>query len=243
MIMKRLYLALFAGAALAQDITFTNQVVTFTNLQTVVYSNVTLVKPDVDGVVWRNGASGGKICYTNLSPALLEAWGIPTNLIEGARIRAQRKAVADTKYRAAQQIQASLEASDRTNRLIAEKLRGLTEFTVRQVENFPEKIKWAERGWMDATFVRVDSDYTDYPTGELAFTVKDKEGEFFFRCYVYKFLGDPSDVNDRPPNPLVKIVMALKEGDRVRLIGSMRVHLESPRHGWFTIDSIEPLKP
>ena len=70
--MKWFCIAFFAGAALAQDITFTNRVATFTNLQGTVYKDVTITKGDLDGIVWREGAGGGRICYTNLSPALLE---------------------------------------------------------------------------------------------------------------------------------------------------------------------------
>ena len=88
----------FASAALAQDITFTNRVATFTNLQGSVYRDVTLVKGDLDGVVWREGAGGGRVSYTNLSPALLETWGIPTNRIENAHARALRKAAADAQF-------------------------------------------------------------------------------------------------------------------------------------------------
>jgi hypothetical protein len=100
--MKWLCFAFFAGASLAQDITFTNRVATFTNLQGTVYKDVTLTKADLDGVIYREEAGGGRVCYTNLSPAVLEAWGIPTNRIETARARAKRKAaaaVAEAQYR------------------------------------------------------------------------------------------------------------------------------------------------
>lgn len=85
----------------AGDIIFTNKVESFTNLQGVAFKHVTLVKGDLDGVIWRDAPSGGRICYTNLHPELLESWGISSNRIDIALARAQHKAVADAKYRAA----------------------------------------------------------------------------------------------------------------------------------------------
>ena len=83
--MKWLCFTLFSSAVLAQDITFTNRVVTFTNLQGTVYEGVTLVKGGPDAIIWRDGATGGKIYYTNLSPSLLRWWGIPTSADDGSR--------------------------------------------------------------------------------------------------------------------------------------------------------------
>ncbi len=84
--------------AFAADIIFTNKTATFTNLDGYRFVKVTLVKADLDGVIWRDGASGGRICYTNLSPSQLEQWGIPTNRIDVARVRAQKKGAADVRY-------------------------------------------------------------------------------------------------------------------------------------------------
>jgi uncharacterized protein YjbI with pentapeptide repeats len=117
--MKWLCVAFFAGVALAQDTTFTNRVATFTNLQGVVYKGVTLTKADLDGVIYREPAGGGRVCYTNLSPALLEAWGMPTNRIQIAQDRAKRKAVFDAQYNArllaASQAERERLISQRTN--------------------------------------------------------------------------------------------------------------------------------
>jgi hypothetical protein len=85
--------------ALADDITFTNRTATFTDLQGRTYRRVQLVRGDLDGLIWRDGASGGRICYTNLSPELLESFGISSNRIEIARARAEKKAIADARYR------------------------------------------------------------------------------------------------------------------------------------------------
>jgi hypothetical protein len=60
------------GAALAQDITFTNRMATFSNLEGRLFFNVTLVKANQDGVIWRDGAGGGSGWYANLNPALLK---------------------------------------------------------------------------------------------------------------------------------------------------------------------------
>ena len=86
--------------AVAEDITFTNRIATFTNLQGQLFRLVQLARGDQDGLIWRDGASGGRICYTNLHPALLEYFGISTNRIEIARDRAEKKALADARYRA-----------------------------------------------------------------------------------------------------------------------------------------------
>lgn len=83
----------------AEDILFTNRTATFRTLDGKTFYNVALVKGDLDGVIWRTGASGGRVCYTNLPPRLLQSWGINTNRIDLALARAQRKATADAHYR------------------------------------------------------------------------------------------------------------------------------------------------
>jgi hypothetical protein len=93
-----------ARLAFGQDITFTNRLVTFTNLQGRIYNGVVLVKADLDGVLWREVAGDGLgwVCYTNVSPALLEAWGIPSNRVDTAKARAERRAAAYAKHQAFQ---------------------------------------------------------------------------------------------------------------------------------------------
>ena len=60
-------LALLAtGSLLAQDITFTNKTATFTSLDGRVFTNVTLVKANDYGIVWK-GDGIGLIPYTKLS--------------------------------------------------------------------------------------------------------------------------------------------------------------------------------
>jgi hypothetical protein len=97
------------GSMLAQDNLFPNRTATFTNLQGAGYTNVMVVKADLDGIIWREGSSGGRVCYTNLDPALLKEWGIPLERIEIARLRAGHKAVSDAQYRAARDAQNSID--------------------------------------------------------------------------------------------------------------------------------------
>jgi hypothetical protein len=87
-------------SALADDITFTKKTASFTNLQGQAYQRVQLVRGDLDGLIWRDGASGGRICYTNLHPDVLESFGISSNRIAIARARAEKKAITDARYRA-----------------------------------------------------------------------------------------------------------------------------------------------
>jgi hypothetical protein len=88
-----IFLALTASSLAAQDILFTNRVVTFTNISGEVYSNITLVRADLDGLIYRDGASGGRISFTNLGTPLLMSLGIPTNRIATAQARAQAQAL------------------------------------------------------------------------------------------------------------------------------------------------------
>jgi hypothetical protein len=99
-------------AGLCSDsIEFTNKVASFTNLQGETFTQVVLVRGDLDGVIWRNGSSGGRVCYTNLDPLLLERWGISTNRIEIARSRAARKAAVEAASRAQAIARARAEAT------------------------------------------------------------------------------------------------------------------------------------
>src|ERR1039458_5942867 len=88
----------FAGVAAGQDtITFTNKLITFTNLQGKVFRDVRLVRADLDGIIYREtvGVGGGRVCYTNLSLGLLESLDIPTNRIAVAKARADHQAADD----------------------------------------------------------------------------------------------------------------------------------------------------
>jgi ankyrin repeat protein len=75
------------NCAFAQaTITFTNKIVTFTNLQGQVYRGVQLVRADTNALSfrWSDAVGGGRISYTNLSTVLLDSLGIPTNWVNGA---------------------------------------------------------------------------------------------------------------------------------------------------------------
>ena len=87
-----LAVALNASAQTNGIITFANRQETLTNLEGRVYDRVELVRADLDGIVYRNESGGGRICYTNLSAATLEALGIDTNRIAIAAERASMSA-------------------------------------------------------------------------------------------------------------------------------------------------------
>jgi hypothetical protein len=92
------------GSLLAQDIIFTNRTATFTNLEGRVFTNVTLVKANDYGVVWR-GDGAGMVPYTKLSPQVLESLGIPQERVERSKALLARQAAL-----AAKMDQASLAA-------------------------------------------------------------------------------------------------------------------------------------
>lgn len=93
-----------------QEIDLHSRPATFTNLEGRSFEGVALSKADLDGVIWRKDASGGRVCFTNLSPALLDLWGIPTNRIEIARSRAERRAMSASQARERALRQAQIEA-------------------------------------------------------------------------------------------------------------------------------------
>ena len=87
------------GVALGQDaITFTNKIVTFTNLQGRIYQDVQLTRADLVGIIYREGAGGGRVYYTNLPAAFLESLGISSNWIAAAEVRADRRGAANAAY-------------------------------------------------------------------------------------------------------------------------------------------------
>jgi hypothetical protein len=158
-----LLVILWALPSFAGDIFFTNKVATFTNLQGVAFKHVTLVKGDLDGVIWRDTVSGGRICYTNLHPELLESWGISTNRIEIALDRAQHKAVADAKYRAAWAAEARVklkEQSDEQEKLAAEKpakaLKAQQQSDLSAIQALQERINALDRELRHAQAMAVE---------------------------------------------------------------------------------------
>jgi len=105
---------LSALAVHASDtIEFTNRVETFTNLQGQVFSQVMLIRGDLDGVVWRKEASGGRICFTNLSLGFMAYLGIPTNRVQIARTRAAQSAQEHSRFMAERQAGAAADLAAR----------------------------------------------------------------------------------------------------------------------------------
>jgi hypothetical protein len=85
----------------AQNIDLSNRVSTVTTLDRKTYTQVILLYGDLDGIVWRGeGASGGRICYTNVTLERLTELGIPTNRLAVALKRAGLKVISDTRYAA-----------------------------------------------------------------------------------------------------------------------------------------------
>jgi hypothetical protein len=105
-------------SATAQNILFTNLTVSFTNSQGTVYSNITLVKGNNDGIIWHDAAAGGgMVPYYTVPPTLLQAWGVSTNMIKVSAARAAHKKVADEKFRAEQQ---AYQAADAKAKAVAD---------------------------------------------------------------------------------------------------------------------------
>jgi hypothetical protein len=100
-------LALCLQTALAQDITFTNQTATFTNLEGRVFKNVTLVRATDYGIVWK-GDGMGMVSYTNLSPTFLTSLGIGYERVQQAKALLARK---QPKFAATEPPEASVQAS------------------------------------------------------------------------------------------------------------------------------------
>jgi len=123
---------------------------------------------------------------------------------------------------------------------------GMVEATASLIRDFPEKVSGIGNDrhcWMDAKFLKTDSSYVANPDFYLGFQVEDQNGNEFSYCRVQKeFLGanfmNGTDYTDKQANPLISVVMALKRGDRVRLIGKV-LPIPSAGSGVFDIERIE----
>jgi tetratricopeptide (TPR) repeat protein len=88
-----------AGSASTTEtskITFTNTIVSFTNLQGRTYREVEAVWADREGFVWKeqgDSFGGGRICYTNLPVEFCMSLGIPAEWFAEAGARATGKAL------------------------------------------------------------------------------------------------------------------------------------------------------
>ena len=90
---------------------------------------------------------------------------------------------------------------------------GKMEFTVEQIENFPEKIV-GHYGWMDAYFQGLDNIYVESKEDELGFDIRDKNGNTYSKCRAIKI-----NPHDGTPDPVIYEITNLKRGDKVRFIG------------------------
>jgi len=117
---------------LAQDIELNNRTGTFTNLEGRAFVAVTLVRADMDGVIWRKGAGGGRVCFTNLHPDVLTELGIPTNRISIASARAENRAVSNARARAVAAAEAQAQLSARSEANAMEATNGLARTLAQQ---------------------------------------------------------------------------------------------------------------
>jgi predicted nucleic acid-binding Zn-ribbon protein len=112
------------------------------------------------------------------------------------------------------------------------------EFMAKILKNFPERMD-KQHGWMDATFWKIDN----LPVKELmgddadaaafvAFTVSDKNGDWFENC-----VGEKSKLGDQ--------LIQLQDGDRIRISGEA-ANMEKSDTGSFDVflrvDSIQVIK-
>jgi hypothetical protein len=102
-----------------------HRVVTFSDLRGVGWTNVALVSANLDGIIFSTEGGGGMVSFTNLSPALLDRWGIPTNRITIARKRAMSRAAAWKSYSARANALAAVEHQQQADRA-AKKLAAQT---------------------------------------------------------------------------------------------------------------------
>lgn len=116
---------------------------------------------------------------------------------------------------------AKIKADQKQARLDAEVKQmlqaGWIEVTAKTFDNFPEKLRNYQKGWMDVTFQ--DFSRVEFADMQLAFLVKDSNGDFINKCTLFKQLNRPEQDTQPIPNPAVAVAMALKKGDKIRLIG------------------------
>jgi hypothetical protein len=80
------------------DIILTNRSVTIEDLQCRTYTNLDLLKVNLDGLVWRDNEGMGQISLTNLDREFLADLGIYEDRIAGALARAQKMAAYNPGY-------------------------------------------------------------------------------------------------------------------------------------------------
>jgi hypothetical protein len=95
---------------------------------------------------------------------------------------------------------------------LAFKQSGRPEMTESILENFPEKSE-DHPGWMDVEFEALSNVYVDLREDELGMSIRDKNGEWWDKCLAFKTDRDGN------PDPVIPKIMALKKGDKIRLLG------------------------
>ena len=90
---------------------------------------------------------------------------------------------------------------------------GKMEFTVEQIENFPEKVV-TRYGWIDAYFLSLDNILVKSKEDELGFEIRDKDGNTYSKCRAIKY-----NPYDGTTDPVISEITDLKRGDKVRFIG------------------------
>jgi hypothetical protein len=133
-----------------------------------------------------------------------------------------------------------------TNQMIS---AGMIEYTTKLIDNFPEKVE-SQRGWMDAEFVEINSDKVDFPEVRLGFEVQDKNNDFYYYCYAEKELPGnnlANDISDYKSNSLIPVITNLKNGDKVRLVGSVgaispAAFLSGDYQRFFKVEKVEMIE-
>jgi hypothetical protein len=131
-----------------------------------------------------------------------------------------------------------MQMKQRQARLDAEteqmKRQGMVEINIGLIRNFPEKVR-GKTGWMDAEFIDVDNSaihiyQKDLEEDFLGFRVKDKSDKLY---YTYGFV--------KKNEPVADILLKLKPGDKIRLIGMITDKLGNDEL-WFPVDQIEMIE-
>jgi hypothetical protein len=124
-----------------------------------------LLTADLDGVlyhmpdgIWRN-----RISYTNLTPAMLEMWGIPTNRIQIAIERAQKKKLADKAYEESLAAQYRQGAEDREAMNAAAAEQAAKEAAMKPYRDIDAQKKLIQQ--LQARWDQLHDYYKDTPSG------------------------------------------------------------------------------
>jgi hypothetical protein len=104
---------------------------------------------------------------------------------------------------------------------------GMIELSAKLIENFPEKVRNQQKGWMDVTFNGLSRAHIQFQDMELGLNITDKNNEEFYKCVIFKQLNRPDQYTQPVPNPLASWVLGLMPGDKIRLIGHCYPDTES----------------